>query len=239
MVRVLICDDQTVVREGLAAILSTDEAIEVVGLARNGEEALALAEEERPDVVLMDLNMPVMNGVQATQRLHTRHPTLRVLILTTYADDAWVIDAIRAGAAGYLLKDTRRDDLVAAIKGTAEGKSFLDPAVAGKLMRQMAAKPAARAVDMGQVEALTGREQEVLRLLARGYSNPEIAQTLAIQLAPDAPPSTVGLAPRFDSSQQTHGCYRFAAPRGPALVPRLNGSVAHLSSLNSALGAST
>jgi len=176
MVRVLICDDQTVVREGLAAILSTDDEIEVVGLARNGEEALALAAEERPDVVLMDLNMPVMNGVQATQRLRHRHPTLRVLILTTYADDAWVIDAIRAGAAGYLLKDTRRDDLVAAIKGTAEGKSFLDPAVAGKLMRQMAEEPAARSIATAQVEALTERELEVLRLLAQGYSNPEIAQ---------------------------------------------------------------
>ena len=182
MVRVLICDDQTVVREGLAAILSTDDEIEVVGLARNGEEALALAAEERPDVVLMDLNMPVMNGVQATQRLRHRHPTLRVLILTTYADDAWVIDAIRAGAAGYLLKDTRRDDLVAAIKGTAEGKSFLDPAVAGKLMRQMAEEPAARSIATAQVEALTERELEVLRLLAQGDSNPEIAQQ--VHLAP-------------------------------------------------------
>jgi DNA-binding NarL/FixJ family response regulator len=117
-----------------------------------------------------------MNGIQATQRLRKRHPTLYVLVLTTYADDAWVFDAIKAGAAGYLLKDTRRDDLRAAIKGTAEGKSFLDPSVAGKLMRQMAAGPAAPAVDAGQVEALTERELEVLRLLAQGYSNPEIAQ---------------------------------------------------------------
>ena len=178
MIRVLICDDQTVVREGLAAILSTDDEIEVVGLARNGEEALALAATARPEVVLMDLNMPVMNGIQATQRLRLRHPAVRVLVLTTYADDAWVMDAIRAGAAGYLLKDTRRDDLVAAIKGTAEGKSFLDPTVAGKLMRQMVAEPAAHPVDTGQVELLTERELEVLRLLAQGYSNPEIAQKL-------------------------------------------------------------
>jgi DNA-binding NarL/FixJ family response regulator len=122
--------------------------------------------------------MPVMNGVQATQRLRRSYPDVRVLVLTTYADEAWVIDAIRAGAAGYLLKDTRRDDLVAAIKGTAEGKSFLDPAVAGKLMRQMTVEPAVRSVDTGQVEALTERELEVLRLLAQGYSNPEIAQKL-------------------------------------------------------------
>ena len=178
MVRVLICDDQTVVREGLAAILSTDDEIEVVGLARDGEEALALTATDRPDVVLMDLNMPVMNGIQATQRLCHRYPAVRVLVLTTYADDAWVVDAIRAGAAGYLLKDTRRDDLVAAVKGTAVGKSFLDPAVAGTLMRQMGAKSVARPVDAGQVDALTERELEVLRLLARGHSNREIAQRM-------------------------------------------------------------
>ncbi len=178
MVRVLICDDQTVVREGLAAILSTDDEIEVVGLARNGEEALALAATERPDVVLMDLNMPVMNGIQATQRLRVLHPAVRVLVLTTYADDAWVMDAIRAGAAGYLLKDTRRADLVAAIKGTAAGKSFLDPTIAGTLMRQMSAEPTAPPVHTGQVEPLTERELEVLRLLAQGYSNPEIAQRM-------------------------------------------------------------
>jgi DNA-binding NarL/FixJ family response regulator len=176
MVRVLICDDQTVVREGLAAILSTDDEIEVVGLARNGEEALALVATDQPDVVLMDLSMPVMNGIQATQRLRVLHPVVRVLILTTYADDAWVMDAIRAGAAGYLLKDTRRSELVAAVKGTAAGKSFLDPAVAGTLMRQMVAEPTARPVAAEQIEALTERELEVLRLLAQGCSNPEIAQ---------------------------------------------------------------
>ena len=176
MVRVLICDDQTVVREGLAAILSTDEEIEVVGLAANGEEAVALANERRPDVVLMDLKMPVMNGVQATRRLRSQQLTVRVLILTTYAEDAWVFEAIRAGAAGYLLKDTRRDDLLAAIKGTAAGKSFVDPAIAGKLMEQVAAAPA----PAGQVqdETLSERELEVLRLIALGYSNPEIAQRL-------------------------------------------------------------
>ncbi len=177
MVRVLICDDQTVVREGLNAILSTDEEIDVVGLAANGEAAIALAKELRPDVVLMDLKMPVMNGVHATRRLQTQQPPVRVLILTTYADDAWVFDAIRAGAAGYLLKDTRRDDLIAAIKGTAEGKSFVDPAVAGKVLQQVAAVPA----QTGQAQAaetLSERELDVLRLIALGYSNPDIAQRL-------------------------------------------------------------
>jgi DNA-binding NarL/FixJ family response regulator len=178
MIRVLICDDQTVVREGLAAILSTDPEIKVVGLAGNGREALSLVPEAQPDVVLMDLKMPVMNGVQTTQRLHAHFPSVRVLVLTTYADEAWVLDAVRAGASGYLLKDTRRDELVAAVKGTAEGKSFLDPSVAGKLMRQVAAAPAAPAQESGQVETLTERELEILQLLVQGHSNPEIARRL-------------------------------------------------------------
>ncbi len=178
MVRVLICDDQTVVREGLAAILSTDPDIDVVGLAENGKEALALALEMQPQVVLMDLKMPVMNGVQATQRLQSRYPGVRVLVLTTYADDEWVLDAVRAGAAGYLLKDTRRDDLVAAVKGTAEGKTFLDPGVAGKVMQQVAAVPAAAKLPERQTEVLSERELEVLELLVQGHSNPEIGRRL-------------------------------------------------------------
>ncbi len=178
MVRVLICDDQTVVREGLAAILSTDAEIEVVGLASNGKEALALAAETQPHVVLMDLKMPVMSGVQATQRLKSRQPGASVLVLTTYADDEWVLDAVRAGAAGYLLKDTRRDDLVAAVKGTAEGRTFLDPGVAGKVMRHVASVPAATKPEERPAEALSERELEVLALLAQGHSNPEIGRRL-------------------------------------------------------------
>jgi DNA-binding NarL/FixJ family response regulator len=179
MVRVIICDDQTVVREGLAAILSTDADIEVVGLAGNGQEALTLVAETQPDLVLMDLKMPVMNGVQATQRLRTSHPSVRVLVLTTYAEDDWVFDAVRAGAAGYLVKDTRRDDLVAAIKGTAAGQSFLDPAVAGKLMRSVAeAPPPTAAPALPGTESFTERELEVLRLLVQGHSNPEIGRRL-------------------------------------------------------------
>lgn len=177
-VRVLICDDQTVVREGLAAILSTDPEIEVVGLAGNGQEALALAAEREPDVVLMDLKMPVLNGVQATHRLQQSHPGVHVLVLTTYADDQWVLDAVRAGAAGYLLKDTRRDLLVSAIKGTAAGQSYLDPAIAGKVMQQAATSPEQTRQRPPEAEALTEREQEVLVLLAQGHSNPEIARRL-------------------------------------------------------------
>jgi DNA-binding NarL/FixJ family response regulator len=177
-VRVLVCDDQTVVREGLAAILSTDPEIQVVGLACNGQEALALVAEMEPDVVLMDLKMPVLNGVQATQRLQQSHPCVNVLVLTTYADDQWVLDAVRAGAAGYLLKDTRRDQLVSAIKGTAEGQSYLDPAIAGKVMQQAATSPEHTRRREPLAEALTEREQEVLALLVQGHSNPEIARRL-------------------------------------------------------------
>jgi NarL family two-component system response regulator LiaR len=181
-VRVLICDDQTVVREGLAAILSTDPDIHVVGLAGNGQEALGLVPETEPDVVLMDLKMPVMNGVKATQQMRALRPEVTVLVLTTYEDDDWLFDAIRAGASGYLLKDTRRDDLIAAIKGVAEGRSFLDPAIAGKVMQQVASTPLARARSEVPPESLTERELDVLRLLVEGHNNPEIAARL--HLAP-------------------------------------------------------
>ena len=178
MIRVLICDDQTVVREGLAAILRTDSEIEVAGLAGNGEEALDLMAESGVEVVLMDLKMPVMNGVQATRQIRRDYPAARVLVLTTYAEDDWLFDAIRAGASGYLLKDSRRNELVEAIKGTAEGKSFLDPSVAGRLMREVASTPPMPETQLPQIEPLTERELEVLHLLVQGHSNPEIARRL-------------------------------------------------------------
>jgi DNA-binding NarL/FixJ family response regulator len=175
MIRVLICDDQTVVRDGLEAILSTDDEIEVVGIARHGQEALDLIPQRQPDVVLMDLKMPVLNGVQATERLRKAWPRIRVLVLTTYAEDSWVLDAVRAGASGYLLKDTRRDDLIEAIKGTAAGKVFLDPSIAGKVVRELVAPPRP---SLPSDEVLTERELGVLGLICKGYSNPEIAQQL-------------------------------------------------------------
>jgi len=181
MVRVLICDDQTVVREGLAAILSTEPEIEVVGLAANGQEALAKVPDTQPDVVLMDLKMPVLNGVQTTQRLRQDHPKIQVLVLTTFADEEWIFDAIRAGAAGYLLKDTRRDELIAAVKGTVEGKTFLDPDIAGKVMQHVANGHPPTAPEL-QAESFTERELEILNLVVQGYNNPEIAQRL--HLAP-------------------------------------------------------
>ena len=178
MIRVLICDDQTVVREGLAAILGTDPEIEIGGLASNGREALDLVQETKPDVVLMDLKMPVMNGVQATQHLNRSHPEVHVLVLTTYAEDQWVLDAIRAGAAGYLLKDTRRDALIDAVKGTVEGKTYLDPSIAGMLTHQVSSRPVPALSAKQVLHEFTEREQEVLTLLAQGLSNPEIADRL-------------------------------------------------------------
>ncbi len=176
MIRVVICDDQDLVREGLAAILGAASGIEVVGVAEDGAAAVELAAALQPDVVLMDLNMPGMTGLQATRLIRARSPGVKVLILTTYATDDWVFDAIRAGAAGYLLKDTPRAGLVRAIVGTVAGQTFVDPQVAGKLFSHIAGRPAAP--DAPSLTDLTPREREVLRLLGQGCTNAEIAQRL-------------------------------------------------------------
>jgi len=177
MIRVLICDDQMVVCEGLKAILSTARGIEVVGIASDGAEAVELAGKFRPDVVLMDLKMPVMNGIQATGAIRQQLPETHVLVLTTYDADEWVFDAIRSGASGYLLKDTPRDGLIAAIEGTARGDTHVDPAVAGKLFAQISQT---RPVSTAAFADLSERELSVLRLLARGFTNAEIARRLSL-----------------------------------------------------------
>ena len=176
MIRVLICDDQDVVREGLRSILGTASGIEVVALAENGARALELFEQHQPDVVLMDLNMPVMNGIQATRRLRERHPDARILALTTYDADEWVFDVIRAGAAGYLLKDTPRAELIRAIEGTANGLTFVDPNVAGKLFSRVSGGRIAS--DAALAAELSARERDIVKLLARGMSNADIAHRL-------------------------------------------------------------
>ncbi len=173
MIKVLICDDQVVVREGLRAILSTTDEIRVVGEAGSGAEAVEKVAQLQPDVVLMDLKMPGVNGVEATRLIRDRYPDTRVLVLTTYDADEWVFDAVRSGAAGYLLKDTSREGLIEAIRGTFEGKHYIDPDVAGKLLTQVA-----RVAPMpipAVIQDLTERELEVLELLARGLSNADIA----------------------------------------------------------------
>ena len=176
MIRVLICDDQDVVREGLRAILSTVPDIEVTGLASDGAEALEAVEKRQPDVVLMDLNMPGVNGIQATRKIHEKFPQVHVLALTTYDADEWVFDAIRAGASGYLLKGTPRAGLIKAIEGTIAGQTFVDPSVAGKLFTHVAGTTVFH--DSTVAESLNPRERDILRLLATGRSNAEIASHL-------------------------------------------------------------
>ena len=176
MVRVLICDDQVIVCEGLRAILGTSPEVEVVGVANNGAEALELVPAAHPDLILMDLKMPVMNGIQATRLVRERYPHIFVLVLTTYDADEWVFDAIRSGASGYLLKDTPHKELIQAILGTVSGKTHVDPLVAGKLFSQVA--QSSPQPDTGVIGHLSDRELDVLRLLARGYNNATIAQQL-------------------------------------------------------------
>jgi len=178
MIRVLIVDDQTVVRAGLAAIVGSDPEIEVVGEGGNGEEALALIKTHAPDLVLMDLQMPVMNGVQATRRIKRDRPTLPVLVLTTYAADEWVFDAVHAGAAGYLLKDTRPAELISAIKGTVTGETFLDPAIAGKVLRHAARSQSRTPQPTNLIENLSPRELDVLALVVKGLNNRQIGEKL-------------------------------------------------------------
>ncbi|OQY81569.1 MAG: DNA-binding response regulator [Chloroflexi bacterium UTCFX4] len=176
MIRVLICDDQDVVREGLHAILRTAQGISVIGIAGDGATAIELTLKHKPDLVLMDLNMPGMTGIQATRIIREKAPEVQVLALTTYDADEWILDAIRAGAAGYLLKDTPRAGLVQAIEGTYAGQTFVDPAIAGKLFSHVA-----RATTLAETTitaSLNPREHEILKLLARGMSNAEIAAQL-------------------------------------------------------------
>jgi DNA-binding NarL/FixJ family response regulator len=174
--KVVICDDQAIVRDGLELLLKLEKDIEVVGLAQDGAEAIELVTQKSPDLVLMDLKMPGINGVDATRRICATSPGVKILILTTFDDDEWVFDALRAGASGYLLKDTPREKVIEAIRGTVGGRAYLDPQVAGKLIDQVASQqeqPQSMITDK-----LTAREAEILRLIAHGLTNAEIADQL-------------------------------------------------------------
>lgn len=175
-IRVVIVDDQFVVCEGLRGILSAASNIQIVGEAYDGSRALEVIEETQPDVVLMDLKMPGMNGVQATLAIRERWPDIQVLVLTTYDSDEWVFDAIRAGASGYLLKDTPRTEMIAAIEETAAGKTVVDSDVAGKLFSHISQISPAPASAL--IAELSAREIDVLKLLARGLTNADIAARL-------------------------------------------------------------
>ena len=176
MIKVVVCDDQEVVCQGLKAILSTAENLEVIGIANNGVEALEFIEANPTDVVLMDLKMPIMNGIHTTKEIKEKFPHVKVLVLTTYDADAWLFDAIRNGADGYLLKDTSREALVQAIEDITGGNTPVDPKVAGKLFHQLSKQAMPGDSTLGQ--NLSEREREILRLITHGMANAEIAQTL-------------------------------------------------------------
>ncbi len=176
MIKVLIADDQEIVCEGLKRILQSDPDIKVIGIANNGQQALDLINHQTPDIVLMDLQMPIMNGVQAIRQLRKTHPDLPVLVLTTYMDDKWLFDAIRAGATGYLLKDRPRHELLEAIKGMVSGEAYLDPSVAKKVLNQVASAP--EPIQFDESIEISERERDILTLLVEGLSNAEIAQRL-------------------------------------------------------------
>ncbi|MEO3827833.1 response regulator transcription factor [Actinomadura sp. B10D3] len=182
--RILVVDDQTVVREGLVLLLELLPGIEVAGACGDGEQAIAMVDELRPDVVLMDLRMPRVDGVEATRRIKEAHPDVGIVVLTTYADDESIFAALRAGARGYLTKDADADEIARAVTAVRGGASQLDPAVQRRLVEAVATGESPRRAAPGELpDGLTRREAEVLTLIAQGRSNAEIAGDLFISEA--------------------------------------------------------
>jgi DNA-binding NarL/FixJ family response regulator len=179
-VRVLLVDDDDLMRAGLRSVLASDETIEVVGEAEDGRVAAARVREFRPDVVLMDIRMPDLDGVSATREVLAGSPDVKVVVLTTYEQDDYIFDALSAGASAFLLKRTKPEELIAAIHTVAEGDSLLSPSVTRRVIDRMATQPSPVATSQ-RLDALTPREHEVLELVAGGLSNREIADTFVIE----------------------------------------------------------
>jgi two-component system, NarL family, response regulator LiaR len=180
-IRVILAEDHTLVREGTRHLLEATGEIVVVGEAANGEEAVAIVADHLPDVAIIDIGMPGMNGIEATRQVKESHPTVNVLVLTMHDDDQFIFAVIEAGAAGYLLKDVQGDELVSAVKALHAGESVLHPAIAHKVLTRLASAGEGRE-ESDLTEALTDRELEALRLAARGLANKEIAKALGVSV---------------------------------------------------------
>jgi DNA-binding NarL/FixJ family response regulator len=179
-VRVLLVDDDDLMRAGLRSVLSSDETIEVVGEAGDGREALGEVRTLRPDLVLMDIRMPDIDGIAATREVLGAEPDLKVVVLTTFEEDDYIFEALSAGASGFLLKRTKPEELIAAIHTVADGDSLLSPSVTRRVIDRMATQPAATLSGV-RLDKLTPREREVLELIGRGLSNREIAESFVIE----------------------------------------------------------
>jgi DNA-binding NarL/FixJ family response regulator len=180
MIRLLIVDDQTLVREGMATLLALEDELEIVGQAAHGDEAFAMAEDLKPDVILMDIRMPICDGVMATRKIHQRYPQMKIVVLTTFDDEEFVLQALQAGAAGYLLKDTPSEQVAAAVRTVHQGHTLLGPTVTPKVLQHLISPKAQNKNKIDYQNMLTVREIEVLKLLGHGKSNREIAELLHI-----------------------------------------------------------
>lgn len=180
MIRILIVDDQALVREGMTTLLTLEDDLEIVGQACHGDEAFDKAEDLNPDVILMDIRMPVCDGVMATRKIHQRHPKIKIVVLTTFDDDEFILQALQAGASGYLLKDTPSEQVAAAIRTVVQGHTLLGPTVTPKVMAHLISPKQQNKQRVNYEQLLTEREIEVLKLIGQGRSNREIANVLHI-----------------------------------------------------------